>query len=142
LPEAVSPLKSETPRTESPLLRQTTGLSEKTKTMIEAEVDNLGIEFSSIYPRTGMPKADREISRSMGPVIEQLAPKVIDHENYQKLSEPMKRMVWAEIFSKARMAGREKLKETDPNLYRQIKYEGLKDDMKQILESRGFRLNK
>lgn len=138
LPEAVSPLKSEPPKAESPLLRQLTGLSEKTKTVVEKEVDLLNIDYSSVYPRTGIPRADRELSRYMGPVIEQIAPRIIGNPNYQRLEEPMKRLVIQQLFKEAKAGAREKLRQVDPGLWKQIKYEALDINIKDILERRGI----
>lgn len=57
---------------EKPLLRQMTGIVQKTKTFAERELQRLGIPEFEVSPRTGMPEVDRRISQLMAPDIERL----------------------------------------------------------------------
>jgi len=133
LPEQVSPIKVESPKAEYPLTRQLTGLSKGTKTLMEREVDDLNILPTRIYPRTGSPEADRAISKRMGPIIETLAPNVINNPNYKRMDEPRKRIVLGKIFAQARQRARLQVIREDPKLAREIKIESLSKDMQEIL---------
>ncbi len=139
LPEAVSPLKSETPRIEFPVLRQLTGLNKRTKTVIEKEVDDLGINFQKIYPRTGIPEGDREMSKFMGPAIEKVAPMILNNPGYKKLDESGKRIVLAKLFAEARLLARKQLAESNPKLSGQIKFQGIQHDLKELLDAMGYK---
>uniref|UniRef100_A0A6H1Z974 Uncharacterized protein n=1 Tax=viral metagenome TaxID=1070528 RepID=A0A6H1Z974_9ZZZZ len=140
LPESAHPLKAEPPRAEHPIARQLTGLSRKTQNMLEKEVDRLAIDTTRIYPRTGVPEADRELSKIMGPIAERTMPKILTNPEYKKLSDPMKRLVWSEYMTQLRTAARGVLQQQNPELFLQIKYEGLAEDVIDILESRGIKL--
>ena len=138
LPEMISPVKREIPKVEYPVLKQFTGLSLKTKTLIEKEIDKLAIDTSRIYPRTGIPEGDRELSRKMGPIIEKVTPKILDNPNYKKFSEAKKRVIITELFKEAKKEARQKLAIENPKLFLQIRSEGIKEDIKEILEERGI----
>ena len=92
LPEAKSPLRPETPRAETPLLRQFTGVSSRDKNILEKEIDKLGIEFKRIAPRTGNVELDRKIAGSMGQILLGPASRIISSPGYQALDENRKRL--------------------------------------------------
>lgn len=142
LPEAISPVKEKPIESERPVLRQLTGLSVKTKTLIESEIDRLGMDKTRIYPKTGIPKADREISRYMGPIIEKIAPLLLENSQYQEAPEPMKRILLAELFGEVREEARKRLEEKIPELALQIKYEGLQGDVKELLKGYEIKMPK
>jgi hypothetical protein len=140
LPEMVSPLKSERVRTEHPLLRQLTGLSVKTKTLMEKEVDRLGIETSTYYPKTGIPEADRELSKYMGPAIEQIAPKLLTQSRYGALDDNMKEMVLDQIFKEAKEMARKRLMKDNPTLGKRVKFEKINPHIKELMKFKGIQV--
>lgn len=146
LPEAESPVttkKIEPPLEVGPvkvpvsIFRQATGLSATTKNQLQKEVDRLAIDVSRVYPKTGVPEADRMLSKYMAPVLERVTPALLENSQYQKLTRPMQRLALAELFRQARKRSRVELAEKNPRLFMQIKYEGFKEDIQEILESRG-----
>lgn len=138
LPEAKTPLREGPIKDENPSFRQFSGLSVKIKNAIETEIDKLNISTRKIIPNTGVPEADRKLSEFMAPELTKIVPQVLNNPSYQKSSEPIKRLIWAEIFSNIRKSAREKLLETDKNLFMQVKWSGFQEDVREILEQRGI----
>lgn len=137
LPEAKSPLKTGSLETEQPVLRQFTGLSVKTKTLIQKEVDKLAMDKSRIYPKTGIPNADRLISEQMSPIIEKLTPVVLNNQEYKKASPAVKRLILSNLFQSARKTATGIVIAKDPSLGLMIKYEGMSGDVKELLKEAG-----
>ena len=109
---------------------------------MEKEVDKLGVEYSKIYPKTGIPEADREISKLMGPVLEDLAPRLLGSSAYKKMNEKMQKLVLGKIIGQARLRARNQLVTTNPKLAAKIKVESIPNDIKEILESMGVGINR
>ena len=119
----------------SGIFRQVTGVSFRTKTAIEREVDRVGLDWTRVIPRTGVPHADREISKRMGYLVEKVGPLLVrDNANYAKLSEPAKRIALAEMFKWAREQARRDLAVDNPKLALEISIEGMSGDLRKLLE--------
>ena len=137
LPEARSPLKPGPMKTEQPVFRQFTGLSTRTKTLIEKEVQNINLDSSAIYPRTGVPEGDRKVSEIMAPMIEQTAPILINRTGYNRLDEISKRLIMKKYFSDVKEAARLQLLQQDPKLALKIKIDRISDDEMKLLKKAG-----
>lgn len=137
LPEAKTPLKTESMKTETPVLRQLTGLSARTKTLIESEVQQIDLDSSSIYPRTGEPEGDRKVSGFMAPIIEKTAPFLVNRTGYAKLDNPTKRLIMKQYFKEVKEAARMELLKQEPQLALKIKVEQLSDDERALLKKAG-----
>lgn len=138
LPEMISPLKTEPVKSEAPILRQLTGISQRTKTLMEKEVDRLQIDLGTIAPRTSLPQADREIVKNMGIIVEKVAPKILESKKYQNLNDAEKRLVLNKIFAEVRISARDKFAQDNPELFKKLKMEIIPQSIKDVLQSRGM----
>jgi len=82
---------------EAPLLRQLTGLTKKTKTLLEREMDRLPVR--RIWPKTGDARLDRLIVQGMGPIVERYLGKIIRSKKYQVASDEDKKDMLKDGFS-------------------------------------------
>lgn len=71
LPEKRVATRAGAIRRESPILRQLTGVSLRTKNALEREIDRLGLLPQQINPRTGIAELDNEIRGRMGEIVEE-----------------------------------------------------------------------
>ena len=142
LPEAISPLKVKRMKAEEPGFRQLTGLSQRTKTIVEKEVDKIVLPYNRIFSRTGIPEADRKISQYMAPLIEKAAPKLFQNNQYKEQSIVGKRILLSELFKDARTQARKKLALKNPKLYLKISIEGLSSDIEKVMQEKGIEAKK
>lgn len=91
LPEAPSITREEPLKREKTLLRQLTGLTVKTKTELEKEIDRLGME--GLYPRTGDATLDRIITKRAGKYVEKYAGKLIQSKQYANADDDTKKFL-------------------------------------------------
>jgi hypothetical protein len=140
LPEAISPLKTEPMKTESPLLRQFTGLSHRVKNAIETELDAIDIDKSVVYPKTGIPEADREIATLMAPKVEKVASALLSAPKYQRLDNQTKRVVWWSEYNERKSEPSNEYAKQDPKMAARIKVERIPDIVNQLIKSKGFDL--
>jgi len=92
------------------------GLSSRTTNAVEAELNRLGISQLDVAPKTGIPKADREMYRRVGKVVSAVGPRVIGTRTYQALPDEEKALAFRELFEEARGAARRHLEATRPKL--------------------------
>jgi hypothetical protein len=133
LPEAVSPLKTEPLKAETPILRQFTGLSLTTKSLMQKEVDRIALDTTIIYPRTGIPEADREMSKRMSPLVDKLAPILLENPMYQKLDESRQRILLSELFKEIKAEANKGLIQDNPKLMMKVRMKRQPEDLKTIL---------
>ena len=132
-PESVSPLSTRERVAETPLLRQFTGLSVTTRNAVEREVDRLGVGWESIYPRTRVEDADRQITRYMAPLMERFGSVLMGHPSYKHASEPRQRIMFKALLKSVRSTATEYYKMKNPDKAGRIWYESLGDDEKKVL---------
>jgi len=132
-PESVSPLSTRERVAETPLLRQFTGLSVTTRNAVEREVDRLGIGWESIYPRTRVEDADRQITRYMAPLMERFGSVLMGHPSYKHASEPRQRIMFKALLKSVRSTATEYYMMKNPDKAGRIWYESLGDDEKKVL---------
>jgi len=84
---------------EDPIMRQLTGMTLKTKTPLEQEIDRLGIEYTSLYPRTGEDELDRMITRKVGAVMDVIGNEMVNTSEFQKLPDVGKKEILKELYS-------------------------------------------
>jgi hypothetical protein len=143
IPEKYSPLTTQRLKKGEPMFglpagiaRQLSGFSQRTKTPIMQEIDRLGMDWSSISPRSGIARADRQLSRYMAPIVEKVTPPVIRSKQYQGLTDSGKRIALAEIFATAREAARARLVVENPSLALKTSITGMADDMERLLKEK------
>ena len=132
-PESASPLSTRERVAETPLLRQFTGLSVTTRNAVEREVDRLGIGWESIYPRTRVEDADRQITRYMAPLMERFGSVLMGHPSYKHASEPRQRIMFKALLKSVRSTATEYYMMKNPDKAGRIWYESLDDDEKKVL---------
>lgn len=132
-PESASPLSTRERVAETPLLRQFTGFSVTTRNAVEREVDRLGIGWESIYPRTRVEDADRQITRYMAPLMERFGSVLMGHPSYKHASEPRQRIMFKALLKSVRSTATEYYKMKNPDKAGRIWYESLGDDEKKVL---------
>jgi len=133
LPEKVSPLKTGKMKTETPVLRQLTGISLRTKTIIEKESDRLQMDFNQIMPSTGVPAADRIIAKNMAPNVEKFLPVIMNRKEYKDASLPAQKIIFNESLKEIRQMANKQLMLQNPSLGIQIYFEGMSKDMLELL---------
>jgi hypothetical protein len=132
-PESASPLSTRERVAETPLLRQFSGFSVTTRNAVEREVDRLGIGWESIYPRTRVEDADRQITRYMAPLMERFGSVLMGHPSYKHASEPRQRIMFKALLKSVRSTATEYYKMKNPDKAGRIWYESLGDDEKKVL---------
>ncbi len=92
-------ISREPTKSESPLLRQLTGISRTTKTPIKQEIDRLGI--TNIEPSTGDPTLDRLITEKAGKVLEPKLNALVKSPFYQRSSDDQKEAEIKKVISQS-----------------------------------------
>jgi len=145
VPESQSPVKSERMRSGMPVeigsykmgsgsFRQLTGLSRRTKTEVEQEIGKVGIEWTNIIPKSGIPKADRMLSMFMGKEVEKELPVLLATEGYKRLPVEAKRIYLKEYFGQKRRQAQKELMVKDPMLHAQAFWHRQDGDMKELIK--------
>lgn len=106
---------------EIPALRQITGITIRTKTFFEKELDRLGIERYRIEPRTGIEELDRLIAVEMGKIAEEKGKQLEESSYYQSLPDDIKQDVILNFFAELRRAGKERVLRKRPDLLQQLR---------------------
>lgn len=137
LPKARTPLKPGDIKSESPLLRQFTGLSYRTKNDLQKEVDNIQLNYKRIYPGTGNAEGDRKVSEIMASILEIVYPKLVIGTNYKQLDVMTRRIVLGQLFTDVKKEARNAMMKDNPNLAMKIKIDDISNDMKELLKAKG-----
>lgn len=143
VPEKPSSLKTEKQKTEDVkigdmtisggIYRQLTGLTKKTKTLVEREVDRVRLPWINTVPKTGIPRADRGISREMAPIVEKLLPAIINRKQYQGLTPEGQRLVLKQIFAEIKSQAKRQWALKNPQLAMQVAINSQDRDIQQII---------
>lgn len=104
LPKAHSIFREKPFEREQTILRQTTGLTIKTKSPIEKEVSRLGMSFGDLAPSTGDRKLDLEATKIMGKMTEKPLNKFVKGEEYKDMSDFMKAAILRRMIQRFRTA--------------------------------------
>lgn len=136
LPEAVSPLQTGPMKSETPLLRQTTGITYKTKNAVEDELERINFDMGKAYPRTGIAEADRKIATIMQPIVQEGASRLMNNQKYQAMPEEAKRLLWGKAFQMIRTLSKTKLATENQELIRKVILKGMDEDLKRLLGDR------
>ncbi len=101
------------------------------------------MDYRSIYPATGIPEADNEISKYMGIIITNMGDplssatdvkgRTITPDMYKSLPEPAQRIILRQYFAEARKRSLELLQYTDPVLYQKVKIRKMDKDEAELL---------
>lgn len=141
LPETISPVREGPLVTESPLLRQATGLIVRPpKRPAEAELDRLGFSYQEIFKSTGEPDIDRKYKEVMSPVADRILNALVSSPQYKTMNDSAKGVVLDETLKEVREVTREAAKTTltqeqlltvyaktlSPRIRRLLKESGLK----------------
>ena len=109
LPPAPSITRKEYMQAESPILRQLTGLSVRTKKKIEQEIDKLNIPYSDLRPKTGIPRLDYLTQKEMGKLVESRVNLLLNSSMYKNADDERKEDLLRNFFSKIRTEARNKV---------------------------------
>jgi len=123
------------------------GIRGKNKTIVEKEVDKLGVDFSTYMPRTGIAEANNYLAGLVGKDASVYIPAVIKsstpvsslfpffkkHSNlgfnadvpYNKLSKAGKKIALREIFKLLKKKARNQMKMLQPGLAQRVAVEGI-----------------
>lgn len=136
-PKAKTPLKAGDIKTESPILRQFTGLSYRTKNNLQKEVDRVQLGYQKIYPGTGDAEGDRTVNEIMGNILNVMYPILETKTDYMQLDELTRRIILGELFADVKKEARTILMKSNPQLALKIKIDDIPEDLKKLLRSRG-----
>ena len=134
LPEAQSPTRAATPTNEFPGVRQWTGLSIRSKNLVEQEIDRLGLEFRAVMPSSGIAAWDRAVAEKMGPEVENKMPLLVASESYDRSSKEIKRYIFRGTLGYLRREATQAAASEHPDLFVQAKLKGLDPDIRELLE--------
>jgi hypothetical protein len=140
LPAMKSPLRSGPIVTETPLFRQFTGLTGRTKNAPETEIDRLAIEAARINPTSGIPEFDRLVAETMAPAVEAWMPSLLANPRYQRGTVAEQRDAVDTMIGTIRKDAKRYVKELHPDLADRVYLKGLDTDIKDILRERGYQL--
>ena len=90
LPTKYSMFEDKPLQREQSLLRQLTGITFKTKSFIEKELDRMGKDIGDLIPKTGNLEANRIISKQTGVILDQFNEKLQMSEKYKTLNDEEK----------------------------------------------------
>lgn len=69
---------------EQPLLRQMTGITRREVTPLEETLEEHGLGYREVYPKTGVPKLDQRIAEIMGPAVDDWVSKIAEHPQFRQ----------------------------------------------------------
>lgn len=116
-------------------LRQLTGISENTKTKLNAKVDELQLDPSAIFPRTGNAEADNLVAKAQGYYMQKVAGAVLPALDQQP--KPIQDMLLKKLFAGSKAYGRGLLAATHPRLWNEVKALAVDEDKMQIMKELG-----
>ena len=90
LPTKFSMFEDKPLEREQSLLRQLTGITLKTKSFIEKELDRMGKDVGDLIPKTGNLEANRVISKQTGVILDQFNDKLNLSEKYKTMGDDEK----------------------------------------------------
>jgi hypothetical protein len=120
------------------IFRQLTGITKRNKSIVEKEIDSIGMGWQSIVPKTGIPRADRIIAGYMGKRSELLIPKLISIDKYKELSDPMKRVALAQAFKEIRASANKEFALRYPQIALEVAIKRQRADIKEELKNRNL----
>ena len=143
LPEAASPITAKRLKPESPVLKQTTGLTERIKNPVNQAIDSVGLDWSYVYPSTGIPEADWQICKLMGPLVDKYGPSLVTNPNYIQAGNASKKLMLNIFFKAVRQKAKTKFQAMYPNLQMKIRIQGIPELQKKLFQERlGIDLDK
>jgi len=107
LNEQPSLTRGENIKRESPILRQLTGLSIKTKTPLEKEIDKVGVQRTS--PQTGDATLDRLIIEQSGGKVGKFGNEFLKSDQYKNADTETKKFMLREIISLAKQDSKKQI---------------------------------
>ena len=139
-PDAELPTREGPLVTQSPLLRQATGLTfRQHKNAIEAELDRLGFRRSDYAPTSGDPEADRLINKNLGPIAEQAMGQIVSSPAYAGMGDRTKSFLLAETYHALRRAAVKAASEENPTLFLRLRLKTMPEKERLMLrEQLGF----
>ncbi len=117
------------------LFRQLSGVTIRTKNIVEQEIDKTGFNYIRALPKTGDAEADRRMSEYMAPIVEKLSDEIITkNKRYRSFSIEAKREVLGAIFSYSKEIARKKLSVKNPELALRVKLGAFNRNQKIMIE--------
>jgi hypothetical protein len=121
----------------SPWVRQATGLSFTRKNETQMEVDRIGLDWGTIYPKTPIPEVNNAVAGIMAPIAEKLIPNVLlKNKMYKAESVEGQRFImgtWMKIIKNMSLAS---YKMQNPQMAVRLEYENISDDQKAVLKQK------
>ena len=133
-PIAHTPLSTEVQHAEEPFIRQMFGISVTRSNKIQKEIDTINLPWENIFHRTGIPAADDAINKVMAPMVENLVPRILKLNSYQKGSDARKRLILGGVFKLIKTDASKTFKQQNPLIAAGIQYEQFSDDEKTVLK--------
>ena len=92
---------------EEPRKRQLTGLTTKTKTPAQKEIDRMNVE--GVYPRTGDPSLDRLMAEEMSKGMGERLDKLVSSPNYAKADDDTRKFMIGKVVSLYRQLAKQRV---------------------------------
>ncbi len=133
LPEGRSIFQGGQLTTEFPATRQFTGLPTRRKNLAEQEAERLGLSVQRLAGGSGIPAWDRAVATQLGPLMEQVMPRMIASEGYDRQSPDIKRFAYVQTVHLLRQQAIKAASVQDPRLAAQARLKGLDPDLRAIV---------
>lgn len=99
IPEKISPLTGEPIKSETPVTRQTLGVTLRMQNFIESEIKRTGLPYGMAVPRqTGDREFDNQVNKEHAALLKEIMPQLMNNEQYQGLTPELKRDILTDIF--------------------------------------------
>jgi len=138
LPPRISLTTGAPIKSEAPFVSGFLGLNVRTTNAVEKELNRLDLKQGDVAPKTGIPKADRELYRRVGKIVAAIGPKVVGTDAYARLSPAEQTLALKGLFKNARALAKDHLKATNPSLWAAVvASDKITADQRRLLEERG-----
>lgn len=126
----------------APIVKQIFGLSFRTKSPVESEVNRLNISAKTIYPRTSVTEASRLIIGYTGVFAESVIKPTLESAKYLNAPDSVKKVLLKKLYASAKMFATGQLAARHTTTFVQMRKEDLDKDVKQISEDLGIPVGK
>jgi hypothetical protein len=136
LPEKEYPLGPENAEREEPILKQFTGLLQRTKTAAQKEGDRLGLTLLDLQRPVGIPEFDRLVAEKVRPKAEEKLSKIIESESYSERGDLEKRIQFKQVMGKLVGSAKRAVLAEHPEFREDVKIKEAGGDKGRLLKKR------